>query len=241
MPKMEKEIHEKKTEKEAGIEDFQVEFEINKTMAVLIGVLAFLLIFNQFLLADFSFSGYSVKNVDISEISQITTTSQAVALLFPVEDIQNEEDAINIMISQGTPEYGSLMGISFDNPVGALELLASNYNTVKQDIKQNYPDVWERYLNLATKPVGVSCEFCCGVGPVGITKNGDLRCGCKHNPAAQTLAMLLMKDTKYDDAEVLREVLRWKSLWFPRDMVGLALKASGGDIETALPGMVGGC
>ena len=96
-------------------------------------------------------------------------------------------------------------------------------------------------MNLATKPVGISCEFCCGVGAVGITSSGELRCGCAHNPAIQTLTMLLMKDTNMDDAEVLREALKWKSLWFPRDMVGLALKASGGQIETELPGMVGGC
>jgi hypothetical protein len=52
-----------------------------------------------------------------------------------------------------------------------------------------------------------------------------------------------MKYTDYSDAEVLREVMRWKSIFFPRDMVGLAMKVAGTDPSQlkSLPGMVGGC
>tara|TARA_Y100000034_G_scaffold46233_1_gene56874 strand:- start:21733 stop:22398 length:666 start_codon:yes stop_codon:yes gene_type:complete len=213
-----------------------------KHMIILLGIIAFLVIFNQWQISSISpkFSA-GIQKLDSSQVYDITTTSQAVATLFPVETIQNDQDAINIMISQGTPNYGASMGISFDDPIGALNLLADNYNNVKADVKQNNPEVWDRYLNLATKPVGISCEFCCGVGPIGINSKGDLTCGCAHNPGIQSLTMLLMKDTSMNDAEVLREAMKWKALWFPRDMVNLALKASGGEIETALPGMVGGC
>ncbi len=217
------------------------EFHLNKSIIILIGIATILLIFNQFNLSGIGTTGSSISNVAASDVYSIKTTSQAIALLFPVNTIKNDQDAIAMMISQGTPSYGDNMGVTFDDPVGSMNLLADNYNNVKTDIKENYPDVWERYLNLATKPVGISCEFCCGVGPLGITKSGDLKCGCAHNPAIQSLTMLLMKDTNMNDAEVLREAMRWKSLWFPRDMVGLALKASGGEIETELPGMVGGC
>jgi len=213
-----------------------------KNVVALVVVVIVILLFNQWQIYSIS-SGFSsgIKKIDPSQVYDIKTTSQAIASLFPIEDIQTDQDAIDMMISQGTPEYWDAMGISFDDPVGSMELLAAGYNTVKEDIKQNNPELWERYLNLATKPVGISCEFCCGVGPVGINKKGDMTCGCKHNPAIQALTMLLMKDTNYDDAEILRETLKWKSLWFPRDMVNLALKASGGEIETELPGMVGGC
>lgn len=216
-------------------------FNENK-ISIMVGLVVLLLLFNQWQILGIN-GKFTTKigKLDPSQIYDIKSTSQAVATLFPVEQINNEQDAINMMISQGTPDYGKAMGISFDDPVGALDLLSSNYNTIKEDIKKNNPDVWQRYLNLATKPVGISCEFCCGVGPVGITKKGDLRCGCKHNPAMQSITMLLMKDTNMNDAEVLREALKWKSLWFPKDMVNLALKASGGDIQTELPGMVGGC
>ncbi len=230
-----------KENKEGKTSEKKEKFYINKSIIILISIVTILLIFNQYYLSGMGTNGNSINNVAASDVYSIKTTSQAVALLFPVNTIKSDQDAIDMMISQGTPSYGNAMGITFDDPVGSMNLLASNYNNVKKDIKENYPDVWERYLNLATKPVGISCEFCCGVGPLGITKSGDLTCGCAHNPAIQSLTMLLMKDTNMNDAEVLREAMRWKSLWFPRDMVGLALKASGGEIETELPGMVGGC
>ncbi len=213
----------------------------NKPVIVFIVVIAMFLIVNQVFISSINLrKGYSL-NVENADIYDLKTTSQAINLLFPVHEIQSEQDAIDMMISQGTPNYGDAMGITFDDPVGSMNLLADNYKTVKADIQQNNPEVWERYLNLATKPVGISCEFCCGVGPKGINNKGDITCGCAHNPAIQSLTMLLMKDTDYTDAEVLREAMRWKTLWFPRDMVGLALKAAGGEVESELPGMVGGC
>ena len=215
----------------------------NLYIIIMIAIVAALLIFNQWQISSISnmLSG-GIKKLDVSEIYKIKSTAQSVASLFPVEDIQTADDAVAMMIAQGTPDYGEAMGISFDDPVGALNILSNAYNGVKADIKQNNPDVWERYLNLATKPVGISCEFCCGVGAVGITNSGELRCGCQHNPAIQTLTMLLMKDTSMNDAEVLREAMKWKAVWFPKDMINLALKAAGGEVDAGvLPGMVGGC
>ncbi len=210
---------------------------------VLIAITAILLLFNQWQITSIvgKISYNVIKNLDASQLSEIRSTAQSIAALFPIEEIQTGEDAIAMMISQGTPDYGEAMGISFDDPVGALQSLAAGYRAIKSDIKQNNPELWGRYLGLATMPVGISCEFCCGVGPVSITKKGDLTCGCKHAPAIHALTMLLMKDTNMNDAEVLREAMKWKSLWFPRDMVNLALKASGGEIDAGLPGMVGGC
>ena len=146
-------------------------------------IVAALLIFNQVLISGIAFKSSSSVSLENADIYSIKSTAQAIGMLFPVDEIQTDQDAIDMMISQGTPDYGASMGVSFDDPIAALTLLSSNYNTIKKDIKQNSPDVWERYLNLATKPVGISCEFCCGVGPQGITKDGELRCGCKHNPA----------------------------------------------------------
>ena len=214
---------------------------VGNSTIVLIGIVAAFLIFNQTLISGIEFRSSGSMSLDGADIYSIKNTAQAINLLFPINEIQSEEDAITMMITQGTPDYGASMGITFNDPVGALSLLANNYNTIKEDIKQSSPEVWDRYLSLATKPVGISCEFCCGVGPIGITKSGDLKCGCKHNPAIQSLTMLLMKDTNMNDAEILKEAIKWKSVWFPRDMVGLSLKAAGGDVETALPGMVGGC
>ena len=183
-----------------------------------------------------------LSSVDVNEI---TSTAMALASLFPeLNSIQSEEDAISIMIPTGTPEYsGALGGITFDDPVTSMEYLAKWYYSLNEEVKNNDPETWQRYINLAANPRGISCEFCCGIGPQGITKDGKSRCGCKHNPAVLSLTMGLMQNTDYSDAEVLREVMKWKTMFFPRNMVGLAMEVAGTDPSQlkSLPGMVGGC
>ena len=183
--------------------------------------------------------------VDISgvDVSKSTSTAMSLLLVFPeLKTASSESEVAEILIPSGTPEYANKIPVSYDDPVRSLNYLYKIYPQIKEELKKD-PELWNRYLNLATKPVGISCEFCCGVGPVGITETGELRCGCQHNPALQALTMALMKYTDYSDAEVLREVLRWKALFFPKPMVTLAAQVAGknpSDIA-ALPGMVGGC
>ena len=52
-----------------------------------------------------------------------------------------------------------------------------------------------------------------------------------------------MMNTDYSDAEILREVMRWKTLFFPKNMIELGTSLAGGDTSALnnLPGMVGGC
>lgn len=191
----------------------------------------------------FSFTGKSIDVSDV-DVSQIQSTQMAVALLFPeLKNMKSEDDAVGIMIASGVPDYSEkLGGIVYDDPVTSLEYLAKWYPTIKEEAKKD-PALWQRYLNLATQPVGISCEYCCGVGPKGISANGDLLCGCSHNPAIQALTLGLMKNTDYNDAEVLREAMKWKALWFPKNMVEAALTVAGKDATElkSLPGMVGGC
>ncbi len=188
--------------------------------------------------SSFSSSG-DLANIDISELK---STGHTIAAVFPVEDIKTQEDAMAIIFPTGTPDYGEQLGISFDDPINSLSVLARMYNSLKAEVQQNNPEGWERYMNLATKPVGISCEYCCGVGPIGIDKNGNSRCGCQHNPAVLTVALYLSAYTDYSDGEILREVMRWKTLFFPKNMIGLGMTVAGGDTsQLKLPGMVGGC
>ncbi|MEF9475850.1 MAG: hypothetical protein L0958_03995, partial [Candidatus Mariimomonas ferrooxydans] len=55
---------------------------------------------------------------------------------------------------------------------------------------------------------------------------GNLKCGCAHNIALQTLSMWLIKNSDYTDAEITKEALKWKALFFPRNMVQLAMQAA---------------
>src|SRR3989338_426309 len=64
------------------------------------------------------------KNVDSINLEDLKSTGHSVAALFPVEDINETQDAINMMIPTGTPEYGEELGVSFDDPVVSLSTLA---------------------------------------------------------------------------------------------------------------------
>lgn len=179
----------------------------------------------------------SLDSVDLSEIK---STAQSIAALFPIDEIKTAQDAIDIMIPTGTPEYGAAMGVSFDDPIDSLSKLAKAQRALLQGLT---PEQKDRFLNLALKPVGISCEYCCGVGPVGIRKDGSSSCGCQHNPALLSVTMWLMQNTDYSDVEILKEVIKWKTLFFPKNMIGLASQIAGGDTSVLkdLPGMVGGC
>lgn len=222
----------------------------------LIGLVAILVVFNQIQIKTVAasingvgptgsvvFKGSSgsldLKSVDVT---QIQSTAQGITVLFPIGQIKTADDAISVMVPTGTPEYGEAMGVSFDDPVTALGKLANAYTALNQQAKEN-PEIWQRYLDLASEPRGISCEFCCGIGPTGISKDGRSRCGCKHNPGALGVTLWLMLNTDYSDAEILREVYKWKTMWFPKNMVGLAVQIAGGDTSVLdeLPGMVGGC
>lgn len=186
-------------------------------------------------------------NIDLSGvgISQLKSTAMTIASVFPeLKQARSEDDVVAIMLPSGIPPYSNALGgISFDDPVNSLNYLARWYYSLKDEVKQKYPEKWQRYLNLAAAPRGISCEFCCGVGPQGITKDGKLRCGCKHNPALQAIALGLITYTDYSDAEVLREVMKWKTIFFPKNMVALGLQVAGKEPSQIknLPGMVGGC
>ena len=182
---------------------------------------------------------------DLTDINlaELKSTGHTIAAVFPVENIQTAEDAIAIMFPTGTPEYGEELGVSYDDPIASLSVLAKMYRSLKSEVQQNDPEGWAKFMNLATKPVGISCEYCCGVGPIGIDSSGNSRCGCQHNPAVLTVGLYLAAYTDYTDGEILREVMRWKTLFFPKNMIELGMTVAGGDTSalSSLPGMVGGC
>lgn len=184
-------------------------------------------------------------HVDLSgvDISKSSSTATSLVLVFPeLKFAKEERDVVDAIIPTGRPGYADRIPVSYDDPVGSLNYLYKLYPEIREEVRKD-TELWNRYLNLATRPVGISCEFCCGVGPVGITAEGELRCGCKHNPALHALTLALLKYTDMSDAEVVREVMRWKALFFPRPMTSLALQVAGKELSEvqALPGMVGGC
>jgi len=209
-------------------------------------VLAAILALNQYLIWNINPPAQLEGPAEIGEVdvTKLSSTAATIAAVFPeLREAKSEKDVMRIMLPSGTPEYSKkLGGISFDNVEASLNYLASLYPRIKEEVKKD-PELWKRYMNLASRPVGISCEFCCGVGPVGVDKNGELRCGCKHNPALHALVLGLIKYTNYSDAQILREVMKWKTAFYPKDMVSLGLQVAGKSPEdvASLPGMVGGC
>jgi hypothetical protein len=225
--------------------------------AIALAIIAVLLsLFNQAQLSDvsrFLASGsttssqdaYSVAKRNLANIhlDELQSTGHTIAAVFPVEDIKTTQDAIALLFPSGTPDYGGKLGVSYDDAVGSLEKLARMYPLLKTEVKQNNPAAWRRFMNLASKPLGISCEYCCGIRAIGINSKGDSACGCQHNPALLSVALYLSAYTNYTDGEILREVMRWKTLFFPKDMIklGTDVAAVGASSLDKLPSMVGGC
>lgn len=164
------------------------------------------------------------------------------------------------VIPKGIPAvYGKELGVSFDdinvrNPgkadetIRKLGILDVNLNLQGKKL--------ERYIGIASK---ISCEYCCGVESI-IFDNGQPACGCAHSYAMRGLAKYLLEkhEKEYSDEQVLEEMGKWKTLFFPGQMSAKAgvLKQKGIElnyvnlasnkyrgIEQGLEssGMVGGC
>jgi hypothetical protein len=237
---------------------------VNGLMFSIVIIAMSLMLFNQFQIltvdakidefgsnkpSDVSESQVSLQtgdSVDLSavDLTQIKSTAHSIAALFPLESVKTAQDAMNTIIPTGIPEYGEELGVSYDDPVNSLNFMNRQLWNEMRGIKTEKPEVWQRYVKLASMPVGISCEYCCGVQAVGIKPDGESACGCQHNPALLALTVWLMDNRPdWSDADVLKEVIKWKALFFPKKMTEMTLELSGMDAVALgeLPGMVGGC
>jgi len=181
------------------------------------------------------------------------------------------QDSINLVISKGVPEiYGEEMGISFDAVQDAINIM-KKYDPYDMKPKGSriipVGDDLQRYIDIDIK---ISCEYCCGAASI-IRQDGQSACGCAHSMAMRGLTAYLIKyHPEMSNDEILRELARWKGLYFPKQMIkkmteqlqngnytpdteslviGIELPDYGegsgnaplpSEIED-LPGMVGGC
>lgn len=167
------------------------------------------------------------------------------------------------IIPNGVPEvYGKEIGISYDdvspgNPRLADETIAKlrTYEDMNLDSVQ-----MGRYIEiLYTLSDGISCEYCCGARSI-IFDDGRRACGCAHSYAMRGLTKyLLTEHPEMSNEEILSEVGKWKTLFFPGIMEAKAqvLESEGIDASDYINlasnkyrgiekgqgsgGMVGGC
>ncbi len=232
--------------------------KVSPLLIILVIAAAALVVFNQFQLSQVakqlhvpSSIGKFIQNTPLLtsnsdlrnvQLEPAQSTANTLRQVFDLKD-KNGDEVMSLMFPTGTPEYGAALGVSFDDPVNSLAVLSRMLPQIKSQVQTDNPEAFQRYINLASQPYGVSCEYCCGVGPAGANKKGDSLCGCQHNPALLALTLYLTANTDYSDAQILHEVMLWKTLFFPKNMIELGTKVAGGDsaVLTKLPGMVGGC
>lgn len=124
------------------------------------------------------------------------------------------------VIPKGVPKiYGVELGVSYDD--------VSSSNTQKADDTINKLGVLDKQLSLGGKDLEryiavasqISCEYCCGVDSI-IFSNGKAACSCQHSFAMRGLAKYLIKNhgNEYSNDEILEELGKWKTLFFPGAM-----------------------
>ncbi len=168
----------------------------------------------------------------------------------PAVDPAKFQEAVARIMPKGMPPvYGGEMQISFDRPEEAIVALSKydgGWATGANAIK--FADLGEeekqRYLKIGTS---IACEFCCGAKTM-VAKDGEAACGCAHSAAMRGLAKYLLKNhaAEFSDEQILEEVVKVKTLSFPKQMVerALSLEAKGQSINSvtqSLPSQVGGC
>ncbi len=126
-------------------------------------------------------------------------------------------------IPTGTPDYGASAKVSFDNPVQSISILSGYENSVTLSASE-----MQRYIGIASR---ISCEYCCGA-PSIIDSKGQAACGCAHSSAMRGLGKWLVKNRPaMSDDQILEELGKWKTLFFPKDSVKKALLLKANNIE----------
>lgn len=231
-----------------------IKLELNKHSAMimlLVALSAVILLFNQWqimALSDITGGGASSSSSSKGAKFSVKLSGDVV------------QDAIKAVIPTGTPAYGAELGVSFDDPVNSLEILANLDGQVPTSTLTEAEKA--RFINVGTK---ISCEFCCGA-PSVIDDTGRSLCGCSHAASFKGLAKYLIKNhpDAWTDDEILLELTKWKALYYPRNMVEKAVAALNNNLELTpavlndrdllkkisagdktsigdLPTMVGGC
>ncbi len=131
------------------------------------------------------------------------------------------------VIPTGVPEvYGEELGITYDDVSPQNQQLADKTIRLLGNIDRLETldeSKMGRYINiLYSMNNGISCEYCCGARSV-IFENGQPACGCAHSYAMRGLTKyLLINHPDMNDEQILEEVGKWKTLFFPGIIQGKA-------------------
>lgn len=192
----------------------------------------------------------------LNNLSEMSATGFAVATGVKTE-VKTAEASV---IPTGTPKiYGNELGVAYDD-ISPYDQQKADATIRKlgslDDAIQLSQDEMKRYISIASK---ISCEYCCGAQSI-IFSNGDAACGCAHSYAMRGVAKYLITKhpDEFTDDEILEELGKWKTLFFPGQIQAKAQILSQNGVElnyinlasnkyrgiekgAAGSGMVGGC
>jgi len=117
------------------------------------------------------------------------------------------------------PVYGTVLGVSYDDPVAAMDIMRQ-YDP-NQDPSILEANALARYIRIGLM---ISCEYCCSADTV-VFDNGVSACGCAHAKAMRGLTRYLLEAfPSMTDDQILEEWVKWKTLFFPSDASSKALE-----------------
>ncbi len=199
------------------------------------------------------FNAYQISQLKSPAAQAISTpTGKAVAAI--------TQTAGPDVIPKGIPDiYGKELGVSFDDVSAVNPQVADNtirkLGLLDEKLSVDGKDK-ERYIAIASR---ISCEYCCGAESI-ILPDGKAACGCAHSYAMRGLAKYLIQNhaKEYTDDQILEELGKWKTLFFPSKITAKAKVLQSKSIElnyinlasnkyrniekgTSSTGMVGGC
>ena len=192
-------MQEKMEEKERN------ERNLDIAVIILIVALAIVVIYNQ---------------LQINSLSNLSPTGFAVATdNAQTANGNTQKTGANVanVIPTGVPKiYGKELGISYDDISPSdqrkADVTIRKLGNFDDGIKLNQQEL-QRYIGIASK---ISCEYCCGAESI-IFSNGQAACGCAHSYAMRGVAKYLIKNhpSEFTDDEILEELGKWKTLFFP--------------------------
>ncbi len=177
---------------------------------ILIGLLAILVVaaaFNQFQIATL----YSMPLVKAGGVAAVAAAPSAQA-----QPSGASLQAVDVRPTGVPAIYGAELGIRYDDVSEANPQLAestiSKLARYDQEIDLQGADL-QRYVKIGTS---IACEYCCGANTL-VFATGAPACGCAHSYAMRGLAKYLIKNhgSEYTDDQILEELGKWKTLFFP--------------------------
>jgi len=193
-----------------------------------------------------AYNQFALMGITGKMTAQDTTTQQDTAPKTTVKyNSLALQQAIEQVIPRGVPEnYGKELGIDYEKPEEALNIMAALDGDLYEDGKIKFSDLsvdaQKRYIDMG---MSVACEFCCGAQTM-VFSDGQPSCGCAHSAAMRGLMKYLLINTGMTNEQIMDEVLKVKSISFPQQMVERYMEQSGNlqpSQSIELPQQIGGC